>query len=263
LGVQPTPAMIKRLFLDIETCPCIGSFWRPGYKVRLTGDNIETHARIITAAYKWQREPKVHALEWSRPKKGDPFSQSDEKLVQLLVPVLDEADEIIAHYGDGFDVPWIRTRALYHGIITGVWKTVDTKAWACKHFLLPTNKLDDIAQYLGLGKKLKTEYDLWRDITFKDDQKKLRRMIEYNKHDVELLEKVYDHLKRYSPPPTHAGVHEGKGKYTCPECGGNPKHRARPMTSATGTVKHQMYCGRCPRYYTINNAAYKKWIKER
>lgn len=252
--------MIKRLFLDIETCPCIGSFWRPGYKINLSFENVEVEARIITAAYKWQGDKKVNALIWERNK--GLFKQSDEKVINALVPIMNQADEIIAHYGDFFDVPWIRTRALYHGILTGQWKTVDTKAWASKHFLLPSNKLDAIAKYLGIGKKIRTEYDLWRDITFKDDPVALAKMVRYNKHDVELLEQVYDRLQLYSPPPTHAGVFENKEKWTCPGCGNERVYHKHHTVSAMGTIKHEMYCGRCPRYFMINHAAYKKWNKK-
>lgn len=249
--------MVRRLFLDIETSPCIGSFWRPGYNVRLTNDNIEIHARIITAAYKWQGATDVKALVW----KGQPLRECDKHIIQEIVPIMNEADEIVAHYGGGFDIPWIRTRALYHGIVTGIWKIVDTHTWAKKHFLLPTNKLNDIAKYLEIGSKLPTEYDLWRQITFHSDKTALADMVEYNKNDVELLEKVWEKLQAYAPPPTHLGVYNGQATWTCPECGGEPKRRQRPMTSATGTVKHQMYCGICPRYYMINNTAYQNWLQ--
>ncbi len=252
--------MIKRLLIDLETSPAIGSFWRPGYNLRLTNDNIEIHARIITAAYKWQGEKKVHALVWKGKGIG---GQCDKNIIEGIVPVMNEADEIIAHYGDGFDIPWVRTRALYHGIVTGIWKTVDTHSWAKKLFLLPTNKLNDIAEYLGLGQKLPTDYDLWRKITFYDDAKALKHMVEYNQHDVELLEQVWEQLMVYAPPPTHAGVFDQKEKWTCPECGGDPSKKATTgrRASAAGTVKYQMYCGVCPRYYMINNTAYQKWIK--
>lgn len=251
--------MIRRLYLDIETSPCIGSFWRPGYNLRLTNDNIEIHARIITAAYKWQGSKKVKALVWQ----GENLNQCDKHIIEEIVPVMDSADEIIAHYGNGFDIPWIRTRALYHGIITGIWKTVDTHAWAKKLFLLPTNKLNDIALYLGLGSKLHTEYDLWRLITFRDDKAALDRMVEYNKHDVELLEQVWEKMQAYATPPTHAGVYDQKEKWTCPECGAEPKRRQRPVTSSKGVVTHQMYCGLCPRYYMINNTAHQQWEYQR
>lgn len=151
---------MKRLFLDIETCPCIGSFWRPGYNISLSHENIEVQARIITAAYRWQGDKKVQALIWDEvdSKTKEPFGafqQSDERLVKTLVPIMNKADEIVAHYGDGFDVPWIRTRAMFHGIVGGIWKTVDTKAWASKNFVLPSNKLDAIAKYLGIGTKIR------------------------------------------------------------------------------------------------------------
>jgi hypothetical protein len=249
---------VKRLFIDIETSPCVGSFWRPGYKVRLTNDNVEIHARIITAAYRWQGDKTVKALEWKGKGVG---KQCDKHIIEEIVPLMNEADEIIAHFGDGFDVPWIRTRALFHGIVTGVWKTVDTYRWASKLFVLPTNKLNDIAQYLGIGHKLPTGYDLWRRVTFDSDVKALREMVEYNKHDVELLEQVWEKLMVYAPASTHAGAKAGEDRYTCPQCGGNPMKHIRTMVSEKGIVSHQMYCKVCPRYYNIANSVHKLWEK--
>lgn len=252
---------MKRLFLDIETCPCIGSFWRPGYNISLSHENIEVQARIITAAYRWQGDKKVQALIWDEvdSKTKEPFGafqQSDERLVKTLVPIMNKADEIVAHYGDGFDVPWIRTRAMFHGIVGGIWKTVDTKAWASKNFVLPSNKLDAIAKYLGIGTKIRTDYDLWRDITFRDDTKALDKMVRYNKHDVELLEEVFTYLSRYCEPHTHLGVLEGKPKWTCSRCGSRLVGRANTRVSKTGIIKHEMGCNECGGYYMINNAAY-------
>lgn len=251
---------MKRLFLDIETCPCIGSFWRPGYNITLSHENIEVQARIITAAWKWQGDKRVSAVIWDEGenKKGpfSPFNQTDKFLVNTMVEEMNKADEIVAHYGDGFDVPWIRTRAMFHGIVGGVWKTVDTKAWASKYFVLPSNKLDAIAKYLGIGKKIRTEYDLWRDITFMDDVEALNKMVRYNKHDVDLLEKVFHYLSRYCSPHSHQGVMEGKPKWTCPRCGSANVRRANIKASAKGVVTHEMLCKDDGGYYMISNPAY-------
>ncbi len=252
--------MIKRLFLDIETCPCIGSFWRPGYKINLSHENIEVQARIITAAYKWQDEKRVSALIWDEGKgKQGPFgafSQSDGQIIETIIPVMNEADEIVAHFGDGFDIPWLRTRAMFHGIITPLWKTVDTKFWSAKYFVLPSNKLDAITKYLGIGTKIRTDYDLWRDITFRNDADALSKMVRYNKHDVELLESVFERLRMYGPPHTHVGVLNDLPKWTCPRCGSAHVKRVHVMASTTGMIKHQMLCLDNGGYYTINNAAY-------
>jgi uncharacterized protein YprB with RNaseH-like and TPR domain len=216
-------------------------------------------ARIITAAFKWQDSVEVHALHWEAGK--EQFQESDEKLIRELIPEMSKADEIVAHYGDKFDIPWIRGRALKHGIVMPILKTVDTCAWSRKLFRLSSNKLDFIGEYLGLGGKIRTSYDLWKDVTFHGDKDALEKMITYNQRDVELLEKVYHRLSLYGADKSHAGVMEGKDKWTCVRCGSESVRHVRRMVSAAGTIKHQMRCKSkdCGKYYMINSNSHTEW----
>jgi len=138
---------------------------------------------------------------------------------------------------------------------------VDTKFWAAKYFVLPSNKLDAIAKYLGIGTKIRTDYDLWRDITFRNDTEALAKMVKYNKHDVELLESVFERLRMYGPPHTHVGVLNDLPKWTCSRCGSKNVKRVGIKASTTGMVKHEMQCNDDKGYYMINNAAYKLFDK--
>lgn len=249
---------MKRLLLDIETCPNVGFFWTAGYKIDISYEQILQERRIITAAFKWQGKNKVYALDWNNKQRDD------EKIIKELLPVMNEADEIVAHYGNGFDLPWVRTRALFHGVVSPIWKSVDTKAWSSKYFLLNSNKLDYLAQYLGVGTKIRTDYDLWKIATMgsiKDGQKVLEKMVAYNKHDVELLEPVYDKLSLYCPLYTHAGVLEGRPRWTCVRCASEHVKRKHVLSSAAGIISYQMQCCDCKKYYNISGAVYKKFLK--
>lgn len=252
---------MKRLFLDIETCPNIGYFWSAGYKVDISYKQIREERRIITAAYKWQDKKRVKTLTWDKNRK-------DEQLVQELIPIMNEADEIVAHYGDGFDLPWVRTRALYHGIACPIWKSIDTKAWASRYFYLNSNKLDYIAQFLGIGTKIRTEYDLWVDATGGSDKVSkaaVEKMRVYNQHDTELLEPVFEKLSLYCPPHTHVGVLEGGERWSCPRCASERVWHIRAMVGRTGIVKHAMKCNAedCGRYFVIPMVAYKKFLERK
>ena len=91
---------MNRLFWDIETSPNIGFFWRPGYKVSLTHDNIIKERAIICICYKWEKEKKVHSLVWD---KG-----CDKQICKEFMEVMEMADEMVAHNGDRFDLKWFR-----------------------------------------------------------------------------------------------------------------------------------------------------------
>ena len=57
-----------------------------------------------------------------------------------------------------------------------------------------------MGEYLGVGNKIKTEFDLWKDIILGNDKVAMTKMIDYCKEDVRLLERVYNKLRDYCPP---------------------------------------------------------------
>jgi DNA polymerase elongation subunit (family B) len=110
---------MKRLFVDIETSPDIGFFWRTGYKLNIQPEAIIRERAIICICYKWEDKPTIHALSWD---KGD-----DNELLEKFAEVSDKADEFIGHNLDRFDLPWINSRRLINGMEPAPpCKTVDT-----------------------------------------------------------------------------------------------------------------------------------------
>ncbi len=99
----------KRLFFDIETSPNIGFFWQSGYKLNVPYTNIIKERAIICICYKWADEDKVYSLHWDK-------NQNDKSMLEKFMVVANEAHELVGHNGDRFDLPWIRTRCLFHGI---------------------------------------------------------------------------------------------------------------------------------------------------
>lgn len=232
---------MRRLFLDIETSPNIGIFWRPGYNLTLTPENILKERAIICAAWKWEGESKIHAMAWDS-------EQSDKALVKKLAAVLAEADEVVAHNGDRFDLRWIRGRALLYGIsISPYISTIDTYKVADKYFELNSHKLDYLGKYLGLGGKRDTGgLDLWKRVVIKNDRDSLSDMVRYNKRDVQLLEQVYEKLRPYFPEKLHvSGVAR-----ECPACGGRMIVSKRRI-SAAGRKTVQLRCPDCGKFHSI------------
>ena len=99
----------KRLYFDIETSPNIGFFWQSGYKLNIGYQNILKERSIICICYKWEGDKEVHGLTWDK-------KQDDKKMLQDFIKIVDSADELVGHNGDKFDLAWIRTRCLFHGI---------------------------------------------------------------------------------------------------------------------------------------------------
>lgn len=249
---------MKRLYVDAETSPNVVLSWRVGRDIDIDHDNIQVERRIICIAYKWQGAPMVQALTWDK-------NQDDKSMLREFIEVANEADEIVGHNIDRFDMPWIKTRALFHGLQPfPSWKTADTLQWARRLLLFNSNRLDYIGRFLGVGGKIKTEFKLWKEVMINRDPSALKTLVDYCKRDVELLEKVHQKLLSIGPVKTHAGVLGGGEKWQCPHDGSRRVEKSKTRVTASGTIQHQMQCLDCGRYYSISDSAhraYQEWRK--
>ena len=245
----------KRLFYDIETSYNIVKSWRIGYNLSITPEDIIHERAIITIAYKWGEDEEVTVLTWN---KG-----CDKDLVKQFVDIMAEADELVGHNVDRFDTKFIMGRALKHGIsVLPKYQSTDTLKLAKKHFMLNSNKLDYIAQYLNIGHKVRHRgMEMWDDIILRNDPKALEEMCEYNVHDVFLTEKVYKALMNYSLPKVNHASKQTGDKHTCPQCGSDHAELHKTYISGTGTKTRLMNCLNCSTNFTINNTNYTKFYE--
>lgn len=246
----------KRLFFDIETSPNIMFSWTAGYKLNLPPENILTERAIICICYKWEHSSKVYSLEW---KKGD-----DKQLLLDFMKIMNEADEIVGHNSDNFDIKWIRTRCLNHRIpAIPEYISLDTYKFAKKYFRFNSNKLNYISQFLGFGNKIKTEFSLWKKIVLENDLLAMTKMIKYCKKDVVLLEQVYKTLQPYVKHKTHIGVLKGGLKIDCPECASSHTQSRGTTVSAVGVIKRRCQCMDCKKWFAVANNTFNKELSKR
>lgn len=233
----------KRLFFDIEVSPNLGMFWDAGFKKNIGYENIVRERAIICICYKWEDEKEVTSLNWDA-------KQSDKKMLEQFIKIANTADEIVGHNGDKFDLSWVRTRCLFHRIpMFPTYITIDTLKISRSKFKFNSNRLDYIAKYLGMGKKIKTEFSLWKDIFLNKDKIAMAKMIKYCKMDVILLEKVYKQLATHIAPKTHFGVIFGTSREECPECGSDDLKKNGSRTTATGLRKQMYLCNTCFKHH--------------
>jgi uncharacterized protein YprB with RNaseH-like and TPR domain len=250
--------MRKRLFFDIETSFNIGFFWRSGYNQTITPEQILHERAIICVCWKWEGKDEIHSLTWDK-------KQSDKGLLSAFIKELNKADEIVAHNGDRFDVKWLRTRCLKHGLdMFPSYQSIDTLKTAKKLFNFNSNKLDYIAKYLGVGEKMDTGgLDLWKKIVFDKDKEALDHMVKYCLQDVAILEKVFNVMNKYEKPKVNYAALKYEEKYCCPECASSNIQLRKTYTTAIGTIRHNMKCKECNKPYTINQKIYSQYIKDR
>lgn len=252
------PRKIRRLFVDIETSPNVVLSWRIGRDINLDYSNLLKERAIICICWKWAGESKVYSAQWDA-------DQCDKGMLVEFNRALEEADEVIGHNIARFDFKWTKTRSLFHGLPPCADpKVTDTLRWARHHFNFNSNKLDYLAKYLGLGAKIKTEFNLWKEVVLNKNAQALGKMVVYCKNDVILLEKVWARLMEWAPANVHAGVLEGGEKWSCPKCGADDVAcRSGVRVTAAGAMRRRMGCKSCGSSYTIGQAAYASYTEHR
>lgn len=234
----------RRLFFDVEVSPNVGLFWQSGYKQKIDYQNIIKERAIICICYKWEEEKEVYFLTWDR-------KQCDKKLIAKFIEVANQADELVGHNGDRFDLPWIRGRCAHHGLeMFPDYATIDTLKLSRWKFRFNSNRLDYIASFLGIGNKIKTDFNLWKDVVLGRSDKALGQMVKYCKKDVVLLEQVFNKLKLHMQPKMHYGVIFGEDRSSCPECGSDELTKVKSRTTQTGLKKIILKCNTCGRTHT-------------
>ena len=195
---------MKTILLDIETSPNLAYCWEM-YEQNVIA--FEKQRELLSFSYKvlGQRKVYTYCLQNLTPL----------QLTKKLHEVFNEADVIIAHNGDSFDIKMSNAFFAHFNLTPPhPYKTVDTLKIARNKFRFNSNKLNDLGEYLGLGRKLDTGgFKLWLGC-LKNDRRSWRLMKKYNQQDVVLLEKVYLKLRPWANTPV-----DPETSLQCPSCG--------------------------------------------
>lgn len=169
-------------------------------------------------------------------------------MLKRIHKLLDEADAVVHYNGSKFDIPTLNKEFLLYGMLPpSPVKQIDLLKTTRSQFKFPSNKLDYIAQALGLGQKSKhTGHQLWIDC-MNNDPSAWAIMEEYNINDVVLLERVYDVLKPWIKGHPNVAVHDDT-PMACPTCGGH--HYQRRGYAITRAGKYTRYqCRDCGTWF--------------
>lgn len=118
---------------------------------------------------------------------------------------MDEAELLVGWNSAAFDHKHINREFLENGIVPpSPTKDLDLMSVTKANFLFPSNKLDYVAQKLGVGAKVKhSGFSLW--IKCMDgDEKAWAEMKKYQIQDVNLLVDLYDKLLPWFVSSTRA-----------------------------------------------------------
>ena len=245
----PEPTPLKVLFFDIETSPMVTYAWSP-YTKYLGPHQIIHDPFMLSWAAKWRGSNTVLS---QRLEPGEAVNRNDQRIVSGLAGLVRDADIIVCHNSDKFDVPTLNWRVIQMDLEPlGPKKTIDTLKLSKKSFRTPYHRLDELAKRLGVGEKIETDFQLWRDC-MDGNLLALKEMDKYCRHDVEILEAVFErflpHVKGL-PRLVDAGW---DGQECCPTCGSTHLwNRGYYRTNASTFVKKQ--CRDCKRYHRARSS---------
>lgn len=206
----------KILLFDIETAANVGAFWRNPWQTSIIRTIQTTY--MLSWSAKWLNGKQITRSlpDYKGYKAG---LRDDKALVTELHALWEQADVLVAHNGNKFDVPYSKGRFLINGLPPPKLQNYyDTRAAAKRHLGLTSNKLDDIARLLNLGTKIPIHYEVWEGCEA-NDPKAWALMTKYNAHDTRLLEKVYLAIRPFDSSHPNVNAITGQEHPACPTCG--------------------------------------------
>lgn len=228
---------MKILLLDIESAPNLSYVW-DHYDV-----NVIKHVRewyVLCVAHMWLEEKQASCVALPD------FNFDEAEMLAAIWQLLDEADVVIGHNGDRFDIRKLNARFVKHGFTPpSPFQTVDTLKVARSVFKFNQNGLDPLSVHLDIGTKAKHEgFSLWERCMVEDpvDEVAWRKMIRYAKKDVVLLKELYLRLRPWMK--THPNMLLLEGGHGCPKCG-SLKMQRRGFAHTRTLTYQQWWCTSC------------------
>ena len=231
----------KIFIFDIENSPNISYTWGM-YEQNVIDFKQEYY--ILSFAYKWlgEKTTKAYSLPDFKTYKKD--KTNDKELMKVLWKLLDEADIVVGHNSDRFDIRKTNARFIAHGMTKpSPYKTVDTLKAARKYFFFNSNKLSHLCTNLGIGQKISTGgFGLWLKC-MDGDMKAWKKMVRYNKHDVTITEKLYLTLRPWIENHPNRALMDGKER-ACPTCS-SPKVIKNGFVYSRVGIYQKWICKNC------------------
>lgn len=150
---------------------------------------------MLSWCLKFYKDPKVISdIITKREMNNYTF---DKRITGSLLDALEDVDIIVTYYGKRFDVPYVRTRALYYGF--EVPKYTDMYHWDIydkikRRFKFSRNSLAVATEFFGIPGKTPIPPEVWHKARY-GEKKALDYVLEHNVADVEILEDLFEKIK--------------------------------------------------------------------
>lgn len=210
---------MKILLFDAESFPNEGWTWGT-WEQRVI--EVINRRAVCSIAWQWYPSREKHVLALPDFPGYDPKKRTNKLLMRAFAKELAKADIAIGHNINQFDNPMVNTDLLLNGIAPPPpHRTIDTLQVCRYRFRLNSNKLDDVCQELGIGKKVEHPgFEMWKGC-MRGDAKSWALMKKYNLGDVDpLLRGLYEHVRPWMT--RHPNLGAERDFNCCPSCSAPP-----------------------------------------
>ena len=201
---------------------------------------------LLAIGYKWAGERETHVLRIDETEEFQVKKTDDTGLLKAFEPIYNQAEVIVYHFGDFYDLPFIQTRRLIKRMkpLPEV-SSVDTWKICRKKLKFHNNRLDTILQALGCPiKKTAVMGEKWVD-AMSGDSKGLDYIVDHCNKDVRVLEWVYNKIKAVWPHHPNMSSHSlSPREKTCPICA-KPSGRHNGTRRTIKKLYQRLVCSNC------------------
>lgn len=237
----------KILLFDIETSPLEFYGWQlrqyAGYIPHIM---VKKSWSILCWSAKWLFEDKIMHAQVSP---DEAANRVDASIMPIVWNLLDQADIVVTHNGDQFDLKKCNTRFHIAGLGPPMpFKSIDTLKKVRQKFALDSYKLEYVNMLFGLNtKKGKEEgMTLWKRCVGdgENPQQAINQMQFYCDNDVRILEELYVAIRPWIKGHPNMGLYIDTDGKVCTNCGSTELDwRGRYYTPA-GRYR-AFRCGNC------------------
>lgn len=238
----------KILIFDLENAPTKAAVWGM-WKQNINLAAITEEWYMLSWSAKWLFDTETFS-DVLTPEES--IAGDDKRIMESLWAFIDDADILIGHNINGFDVQKMNTRFVVNGIMPpSPYQTIDTLYAARKNFAFTSNKLDYLCKQFGVAQKADNG-GIGRWIGCCDgNPEDLLEMEKYNRQDIVASEELYMAMRPYIKAHPNIALYMDQDHDACYKCGstnikwlfddaGNPKYYY------TNVNKYPVYrCNEC------------------
>lgn len=205
----------KILLFDIETAPMEVYTWGI-WKQTIYPQMIKKPTSVLSWAAKWLFDSKIYS---DNVTVGEAQERKDSSILQGIWNLLNEADIVIGHNANSFDVKRLNARFSVADMVPPMpYRVIDTLSVSKRVFSFTSFKLDDLMKEFGMGGKLDHDMKLWKQCVTGDEEA-MRKMVKYNENDVRILEDLYLKIRPWIKSHPNIALYIDTNNTLCTNCG--------------------------------------------